>query len=216
MELVIPGAASLGLFVGAALVLLLIPGPAVLYIVARSVEQGRLAGFVSDLGIHAATLVHVLAAALGLSALLASSALAFSVVKYAGAAYLIWLGLKKIFGRAEAPGEDVALVRYSYTRLFSDGFIVNLLNPKTALFFLAFLPQFADVSRGHLATQIAFLGLLFAALGFVTDGCYALVAGTAGNWLKRSRGYLRFERYVSGTLFIGLGLTAAFSGNGKK
>jgi threonine/homoserine/homoserine lactone efflux protein len=216
MELVIPGAASLGLFVGAALVLLLIPGPAVLYIVARSVEQGRLAGFVSDLGIHAATLVHVLAAALGLSALLASSALAFSVVKYAGAAYLIWLGLKKIFGRSEAPGADVALVRYSYARLFRDGFIVNLLNPKTALFFLAFLPQFADVSRGHLATQIAFLGLLFAALGFVTDGCYALVAGTAGNWLKRSQGYLRFERYVSGTLFIGLGLTAAFSGNGKK
>jgi threonine/homoserine/homoserine lactone efflux protein len=216
MELVIPGAASLGLFVGAALVLLLIPGPAVLYIVARSVEQGRLAGFVSDLGIHAATLVHVLAAALGLSALLASSALAFSVVKYAGAAYLIWLGLKKIFGRSEAPGADLALVRYSYARLFRDGFIVNLLNPKTALFFLAFLPQFADVSRGHLATQIAFLGLLFAALGFVTDGCYALVAGTAGNWLKRSQGYLRFERYVSGTLFIGLGLTAAFSGNGKK
>jgi threonine/homoserine/homoserine lactone efflux protein len=216
MELVIPGAASLGLFVGAALVLLLIPGPAVLYIVARSVEQGRLAGFVSDLGIHAATLVHVLAAALGLSALLASSALAFSVVKYAGAAYLIWLGLKKIFGRAEAPGEEVALVRYSYARLFRDGFIVNLLNPKTALFFLAFLPQFADVSRGHLAVQIAFLGLLFAALGFVTDGCYALVAGTAGNMLKRNRAYLRFERYVSGTLFIGLGVTAAFSGNGKK
>jgi threonine/homoserine/homoserine lactone efflux protein len=218
MEIVIPGATNLGLFVGAALVLLLIPGPAVLYIVARSVEQGRLAGFVSDLGIHAATLVHVLAAALGLSALLASSALAFSVVKYAGAAYLIWLGLKKIFGRAEAPGEDVALVRYSYARLFRDGFIVNLLNPKTALFFFAFLPQFADSSRGHLATatQIAFLGLLFAGLGFITDGCYALVAGTAGNMLKRSRAYLKFERYVSGTLFIGLGVTAAFAGNGKK
>ena len=104
MEIVTPGAANLGLFIGAALVLLLVPGPAVLYIVARSVEQGRLAGFVSDLGIHTATLVHVAAAALGLSALLASSALAFSVVKYAGAAYLIWLGLKKIFGRAELPG----------------------------------------------------------------------------------------------------------------
>jgi threonine/homoserine/homoserine lactone efflux protein len=216
MEIVIPGATNLGLFIGAALVLLLIPGPAVLYIVARSVEQGRLAGFVSDIGIHAATLVHVLAAALGLSALLASSALAFSVVKYAGAAYLIWLGLKKIFGRAEALGEDLALVRYSYARLFRDGFVVNLLNPKTALFFFAFLPQFAEPSRGHLAMQIAFLGLLFAALGFVTDGCYALVAGTAGNLLKRSRAYLRFERYVSGTLFIGLGVTAAFAGNGKK
>jgi threonine/homoserine/homoserine lactone efflux protein len=216
MEIVIPGATNLGLFIGAALVLLLIPGPAVLYIVARSVEQGRLAGFVSDLGIHAATMVHVLAAALGLSALLASSALAYSMVKYAGAAYLIWLGLRKIFGRVEAPGTDVALERYSYARLFRDGFIVNLLNPKTALFFVAFLPQFVELGRGHVSMQVAFLGMTFAALGVVTDGCYALAASTAGNWLKRSRGYLKFGRYVSGTLFIGLGLTAAFTGNDKK
>ena len=131
-----------------------------------------------------------LAAALGLSAILASSALAFSVVKYAGAAYLIWLGLRKIFGRVEAADVDVAARGHGYARLFRDGFIVNLLNPKTALFFLAFLPQFVDVSRGHVAMQIAFLGLLFTVLGFITDGCYALAAGTAGNWLKRSRGYL--------------------------
>jgi threonine/homoserine/homoserine lactone efflux protein len=216
MEIVIPGATNIGLFLGAALVLLLIPGPAVLYIVARSIAQGRLAGFISDLGIHSATLVHVLAAALGLSALLASSALAFSIVKYAGAAYLIWLGLKKIFGRAEEAGKDGALVRHSYARLFRDGFIVNLLNPKTALFFFAFLPQFAEPARGHLASQIAFLGLLFALLGFVTDGCYALVAGTAGQWLRRSRRYLALERYISGTLFIGLGLTAVFAGNQRK
>jgi threonine/homoserine/homoserine lactone efflux protein len=216
MEIVTPGAANLGLFISAALVLLLVPGPAVLYIVARSVEQGRLAGFVSDLGIHTATLVHVAAASLGLSAILASSALAFSVVKYAGAAYLIWLGLKKIFGRAEAIDLDVPLQGHSYARLFRDGFIVNLLNPKTALFFLAFLPQFVEVDRGHVAMQIAVLGLLFTVLGFITDGCYALAAGTAGQWLKRSRGYLKFERYVSGVLFIGLGLTAAFAGNQKK
>ncbi|HEX6011916.1 MAG TPA: LysE family translocator, partial [Geminicoccaceae bacterium] len=182
----------------------------------RSVEQGRLAGFVSDLGIHTATLVHVVAAALGLSAVLASSALAFSVVKYAGAAYLIWLGLKKIFGRIEAPDVNVMSPRHGPARLFRDGFVVNLLNPKTALFFLAFLPQFVEVSRGHVAMQIAFLGLLFTLLGFMTDGCYALAAGTAGNWLKRSRAYLGFERYVSGLLFIGLGLTAAFAGNQKK
>ena len=216
MEFVTPGAANLGLFIGAALVLLLVPGPAVLYIVARSVEQGRRAGFVSDLGIHSATLVHVAAAALGLSALLASSALAFGVVKYAGAAYLVWLGLKKIFGRAEAPDPGAALQRTRYARLFRDGFIVNLFNPKTALFFLAFLPQFVAVDRGHIAMQVAFLGLLFTAMGFITDGCYALAAGTAGDWLKRSRGYLRFERYVSGVLFIGLGLSAAFAGNHKK
>ena len=215
MEIVTPGAVNLGLFVSAALVLLT-PGPAVLFIVARSVEQGRLAGFVSDLGIHAATLVHVLAATLGLSALLASSALAFGIVKYAGAAYLIWIGLKKIFGRAEAAEVGAEAKVYGYARLFRDGFIVNLLNPKTALFFLAFLPQFVDVGRGQVAMQIAFLGLLFTLLGFVSDGCYALAAGTAGNWLKRSRGYLSFERYVSGVMFIGLGLTAAFAGNHRK
>jgi threonine/homoserine/homoserine lactone efflux protein len=216
MELVTPGATNLGLFISAALVLLLVPGPAVLYIFARSVEQGRLAGLVSILGIHTATLVHVAAAALGLSAILASSALAFSVVKYAGAAYLIWIGLKKIFGRADNPDVDVKVQRHGHARLFRDGFIVNLLNPKTALFFLAFLPQFVEVDRGHVAMQIAVLGLLFTVLGFFTDSCYALAAGTAGNWLKRSRGYLRFERYVSGVLFIGLGLTAAFAGSQKK
>jgi len=216
MEIVTPGAANLGLFISAAVVLLVVPGPAVLYIFARSVEQGRLAGFISILGIHTGTLVHVVAAAVGLSAILASSALAFSVVKYAGAAYLIWLGLRKIFGPVETPDADIALKRHSYRRLFRDGFIVNLLNPKTALFFLAFLPQFVEVDRGHVAMQIAFLGLLFTLLGFMTDGCYALAAGTAGHWLKRSRGYLKFERYVSGVLFIGLGLTAAFAGNQKK
>lgn len=215
MDIVIPGAASLFLSVSAAVALLLIPGPAVLYIVARSIDQGRAAGFVSILGIHAATLVHVLAAALGLSALLASSALAFGIVKYAGAAYLVWLGLKKIFGRAEQP--DIALPKgLSRARLFRDGFIVNLLNPKTALFFLAFLPQFVDVGRGHVAMQIVFLGMLFTLIGLVSDGCYALAASAAGRWLRRSRGYLAFERYLSGTLFIGLGVAAALGGNNRK
>lgn len=216
MDIVIPGAASIWLFVSAAVALLVIPGPAVLYIVARAVEQGRLAGLVSICGIHVATLVHVLAATAGLSALLASSALAFSVVKYAGAAYLIWLGCKKLFGRPEPIRAGDRIVAHSYWRLFRDGFIVNLLNPKTALFFLAFLPQFVDVGRGHVTMQIAFLGLLFTLLGIVSDGCYALAAGTAGGWLKRSRGYLSVERYVSGVLFIGLGLTAAFAGNHRK
>jgi threonine/homoserine/homoserine lactone efflux protein len=214
--IVTPGAANLGLFISAALVLLLVPGPAVLYLVGRSVEQGRLAGLVSILGIHTATLVHVAAAALGLSAVLASSALAFGAVKYAGAAYVIWLGLKKILGRVGPPDVDVTSQGHGYARLFRDGFIVNLLNPKTALFFLAFLPQFVEVSRGRVAMQVAFLGLLFTFLGLITDGCYALAAGTAGDWLKRRRGYLKSERYVSGVLFIGLGLTAAFAGDQKK
>ncbi len=216
MQDVLPSAANFGLFVGAALVLLLIPGPAVLYIIGRSVEQGRLAGLISDVGIHTATLVHVLAAALGLSALLMSSALAFSIVKYAGAAYLIYLGLKKIFGRNDAATVIEGLPRHSYARLFRDGFIVNLLNPKTALFFLAFLPQFVDLTRGHVVLQIVFLGLTFTVLGLFTDGCYAMLAGTAGGWLRRSPGYQKVERYVSGGLFIGLGLTTAFAGAQKK
>jgi threonine/homoserine/homoserine lactone efflux protein len=216
MDMVIPSAQNLALFAGAALVLLLVPGPAVLYIVGRSVAQGRTAGMVSVLGIHTATFIHVLAAALGLAALLLSSALAFSIVKYAGAAYLIWLGLRKIFGPAEAAGANGVLPRYSHARLFRDGFVVNLLNPKTALFFFAFLPQFVDVGRGHVAMQITLLGVVFTLLGFCTDSAYALLAGTAGDWLRRSRGYLKVERYGSGLLFIGLGLVAAFSGSHKK
>lgn len=216
MDLVIPGATNLGLFISAALVLLLVPGPAVLYIFARSIEQGRTAGLISILGIHTATLVHVAAASVGLSALLASSALAFSIIKYAGAAYLIWLGFKKLFGPAQVADATAVLPRRSRARLFREGFIVNLLNPKTALFFLAFLPQFVEVERGHLAMQIAFLGMLFTAIGFVTDSFYALAAGTAGNWLKRSPGYLKAERWVSGAVFIGLGLTAAFGGTQRK
>jgi threonine/homoserine/homoserine lactone efflux protein len=216
MDAAIPSSQNLLLFAGAALVLLLIPGPAVLYIVARSVAQGRTAGLVSVLGIHAATFIHVLAAALGLSVVLLSSSLAFSIVKYAGAAYLVWLGLRRIFGPAEAAGPDGQLAQYSHARLFRDGFVVNLLNPKTALFFFAFLPQFVDLSKGHVAMQITLLGLIFAILGFFTDGAYALLAGTAGGWLKRSRGYLQFERYGSGVLFIGLGVVAAFSGTEKK
>jgi threonine/homoserine/homoserine lactone efflux protein len=216
MDIVIPSGQNLLLFAGAALVLLLIPGPAVLYVVARSVTQGRKAGIVSVCGIHTATLIHILAAALGLSVLVLSSALAFNVVKYAGAAYLVWLGFRKLFGPAEAASTNGALPGYSYSRLFRDGFLVNLLNPKTALFFLAFLPQFVDVSRGHVAMQITILGLMLAALGFCTDSAYSLLAGALGGWMKRSRGYVQFERYGSGLLFIGLGLAAAFSGTQKK
>jgi threonine/homoserine/homoserine lactone efflux protein len=215
MDLVIPSGQNLLLFAGAALVLLLIPGPAVLYVVARSVAQGRKAGIVSVLGIHTATLIHIAAAALGLSVLVLSSALAFNIVKYAGAAYLIWLGLRKLFGPAEAVGLNGELQRYSHARLFRDGFLVNLLNPKTALFFLAFLPQFVDVGRGHVAMQITILGLMLAVLGVCTDSAYALLAGTVGAWLKRSRGYVKFERYGSGVLFVGLGVTAALSGTKK-
>jgi threonine/homoserine/homoserine lactone efflux protein len=192
------------------------PGPAVLYIVARSVEQGRIAGLASVCGITTGTLVHVLAAALGLSALLASSALAFAIVKYAGAGYLIYIGVRRILSRLDTPVAQAKQPARSLGRVYRDGFVVNLLNPKTALFFLAFLPQFVDPSRGEVVFQIAFLGLLFALMGLASDGLYALAAGTAGRWVKRNSHFLRWERYVTGGVFIGLGVTAAFAGNGRK
>ncbi len=214
--IVIPNATSLGVFAVAGLVLLLTPGPAVLYIVARSVEQGRLAGLVSVCGITTGTLVHVLAAVLGLSALLASSAFAFSVVKYAGAAYLVTLGVRRILQRGGASFAMERLPARSLWRLYRDGFLVNLLNPKTALFFLAFLPQFVDPARGGAAFQAAFLGLSFAAMGFTSDALYALAAGSAGRWVKRNASVLGWERYVTGGVFIGLGVTAALAGGGRK
>lgn len=216
MAIVIPNLSSLGVFVLAAMAMLLAPGPAVLYIVARSVEQGRVAGLISVCGITSATLVHALAASLGLSALLVSSAFAFSLVKYAGAAYLITIGVRRILDRRVAPVAAGPLTQRSLWRLYRDGFVVNLLNPKTALFFLAFLPQFVDPARGGVAFQIAFLGLLLALMGLMSDGLYALAAGSAGRWLKRNGSVLRWERYVTGGVFIGLGVTAVFAGGGRK
>lgn len=216
MEFAIPSAAHIGAFAVAGFVLLLVPGPAVLYIVGRSVAQGRLAGVVSVLGITTGTLVHVTAAVVGLSALITSSVLAFSVVKYAGAAYLVYIGIRRLMSRGESPEEVVSPPPRSLRRLYVDGFVVNVLNPKTALFFLAFLPQWIDAAKGGVPAQIAFLGLLFAFMGLLSDSAYALLAGTAGGWMRRRRGFLKAERYVTGSVFIGLGLTAAFAGNGRK
>jgi threonine/homoserine/homoserine lactone efflux protein len=213
--IVLPELSSLGLFVLAALLLLVTPGPAVLYIVARSIDQGRWAGLVSMLGVHAGTLVHVAAAAAGLSALLAASATAFGVVKYLGAAYLLYLGVRRLLDRGPAlaarDGSPPPL-----TRAFLDGVVVNVLNPKTALFFLAFLPQFVDVSRGAVGAQILALGLLFVLLGTITDGLYAVCAGSAASWLRQSPRFVAGERWVSGSMYIGLGLAAAFSSGHRK
>jgi threonine/homoserine/homoserine lactone efflux protein len=212
----VPDVASLGLFVLAALALLITPGPAVLYIVARSIDQGRRAGLVSMLGVHAGTLVHIAAAAAGLSALLAASAIAFSTVKYLGAAYLVYLGLRRLLAPAPAPDAAAPPVR-RLRRAFLDGVVVNVLNPKTALFFLAFLPQFVDVGRGQVGVQILVLGGIFVALGLVTDGSYALTAGTAAGWLRGHPRFLASERWVSGGMYIGLGVAAALaSGHQQK
>lgn len=205
---------KLSLFVFAALVLLLTPGPAVMYIVARSVDQGRPAGLVSVLSVEVGNFGHVLAASLGLSALLMTSALAFSVVKYVGAAYLIYLGVRRILTRQQAGGE-LRVERQSYRQIFFQGLTVAILNPKTALFFLAFLPQFVDPSLGPAWLQMLTLGMLFVLMALVSDGLYALLAGSIGGWLKGSTLWRR-ERYLTGGVYILLGLAAAFSDSGRK
>ena len=190
-----PDASTLAVFSVAALVLLVIPGPAVLYIVAQSVSRGRVAGLVSMLGVQTGGLVHVAAATAGLSALLVRSSLAFSAVKYAGAAYLVFLGVRRLLGRE---AETAALTQErDLRRLFAQGIVVNVLNPKTALFFFAFLPQFVDVSRGHVAFQIATLGLVFILLAILSDGLYAVASGTAAGWLRARRGALQAQRFRS-------------------
>jgi threonine/homoserine/homoserine lactone efflux protein len=205
-----PDLSRLALFVGVAMALLVVPGPAVLYVVTQSVGRGRRAGIASTAGIFTGTLVHVAAATVGLSALLASSALAFNVVKYLGAAYLLVVGLRRILRGERARRRDPASPA-PLGGLYLQGIVVNVLNPKTALFFLAFLPQFVDPDRGAAWLQIALLGLLFAVLGFLSDSSWALVSGTLGDRLRRSARFPAVERYVSGTIFVGLGAVAALS-----
>jgi threonine/homoserine/homoserine lactone efflux protein len=202
----VPSTHAFAVFVPAALLLLAIPGPAVLYIVATSVEGGRRHGLLSVAGVHLGSLVHVTAAVAGLSALIVSSAIAFSTVKYVGAAYLIVVGIRKWLER-DAPAEPAARPTRSGRRVFSQGVVVNVLNPKTALFFLAFLPQFVDRDR-TVWTQIAVLGLCWIALGLMSDGTYALAGGTIGGFIRRRR---RAVRYASGGIFVGLGAVAATS-----
>lgn len=205
-----PVFAHLPVFVLASLVLALIPGPAVFYIVTRSVDQGRGAGLVSVCAIAVGTLAQIFAASLGLSALLLSSALAFTLVKDLGAAYLIYLGLRKIFSRETAPmtGKNE---RQSLRRIFSQGVVIQTLNPKTALFFMAFLPQFVDRSQGAVAWQMLALGCIFVVLAAISDSMYALLAGTIGQWFKKSRPAMCAGRYVVGGVYIGLGVTAALA-----
>jgi threonine/homoserine/homoserine lactone efflux protein len=204
------GHSTLGVFAAAAFLLLMTPGPAVLYIVTRSVEQGRRAGLMSVLGICTGTLAHVAAAALGISALLAASPHAFAVLRYLGAAYLIVLGIRTLSKREAAAGE-VGVRRACLRRVFAQGVIVNLLNPHTALFFFAFLPQFVDPSKGAVPVQILTLGLIFILMSAMTDAVWAIGAGTAGNWLRGNRRFVRVQRYVTGSALIGLGAVAAAS-----
>ncbi len=210
-----PALSTIAFFLLAALGLLLLPGPAVLYIITRSVAQGRRAGLASVLGIELASLTHAVAAALGLSALLLTSAFVFSVVKYLGAAYLIYLGVRTLLSREERQQAPVQVPK-SFSQLFAQGFLVNLLNPKTALFFYAFLPQFVDPTRGAVVGQILLLGVVFVLLASCTDSLYALLSSTVGKFLTRKAHFKHTQRYVAGSVYIVLGLTVAVTGSEKK
>jgi threonine/homoserine/homoserine lactone efflux protein len=205
----LPG--NLALFLTASIALLLVPGPAVLYIMTRSIDQGRAAGLASVAGIESATFVHILAAALGLSAILVSSALAFDIVKYVGAVYLIYLGVQKLRSKDEDDA-SVVVQRQSLGQIYKQGVIVNLLNPKTALFFFAFLPQFIEPSHGSVPLQIVLLGLIFVSIATLTDGTYALVSSSLAGRLRGNKRFKRVQRYVSGTVYVGLGITTALAG----
>jgi threonine/homoserine/homoserine lactone efflux protein len=198
----------------AALALLLVPGPAVLYITARSASQGRMAGIVSVLAIETANCLQAVAAALGLSAILLSSALAFDVVKYLGAAYLIYLGVRKLFS-ADNGTEQEEVKKESLARIYWQGFAVNILNPKTALFFFAFLPQFVDPTRGNVTAQNLLLGAIFVGLAIITDSMYALLASSLAGKLSGNQRFQKGQRYFAGLVYIGLGITTALTGSKK-
>jgi len=205
----LPDAGTLALFMTAALALNVTPGPDMLYVVARSVGEGRTAGIISSFGIAAGSLVHTLAVALGLAGLLRAVPVAFEIVKWMGAAYLVWLGVRALrsHGGTTAP---TTLAPASRVAIFRQGMVTNMLNPKVALFFLAFLPQFVDPGRGPAALQVISLGLLFNVSGTLVNVLVATLAGGASAWSRRRFGESPLMRRVTGVMFIGLGVRLAF------
>ena len=211
-----PHLATLLAFSLTALVLLLIPGPAVLYIVSQSVTHGRRAGVMATLGVHTGTMVHIAAAALGLSAILVSSSLAFAAVRFIGAGYLIYLGVHTLLDRQSGPVHAPLPHEVRMGRIFRQGALVNITNPKTALFFFAFLPQFVDPHGAAVPEQILILGITFALLGLITDSLYGLIAGSAAGWMRGRTAVRSVQRWVTGCIFIGLGVATAVIGSEKR
>jgi threonine/homoserine/homoserine lactone efflux protein len=200
-----PSLSTLPIFIASSLALLLVPGPAVLFIVARSSSQGTRAGLVSVLGVHSASVVHVMAAVAGLSAIVVASAVAFTALKVVGGLYLIYLGIKSIRSATSLTAITPAVVKPE-RRLFVEAFTVNLLNPKVAIFFLAFLPQFVSSAHGLLWSQTMVLGLIYIALGLCSDGMYAVLGSRLGSWFAGHIAKVRAMRYIEGGILIGLGV----------
>jgi threonine/homoserine/homoserine lactone efflux protein len=203
-----PSSSAYAVFLATAIVLLLVPGPAVLYVVTRSIEMGRAGGLASVAGITTGTVVFVALAAAGLSSLILASTVAFDAVKYVGAAYLLLLGVRRLLGRGlDQLGEEA--VPRTRRRAYTQGIVVNLTNPKTIVFVFAFLPQFVDTDANHAWLQVFVLGISFALLGFLSDSMYALTAGTVADRLRGSAGIARVQRWVGGSVLVGLGVLAA-------
>jgi len=203
-----PEKAAFLTFLVAAFALNIAPGPDMLYVIGRSVGQGRRAGIVSALGVFVGCWVHILAAAFGIAALLRSSPMAFNLVRYAGAGYLIYLGLKMLAQRTDLTSQQ--LKTESLGAIFRQGVITNVLNPKVAIFFLAFLPQFIDARRGSVALQIVLLGLIFNVGGTLVNLGVAYAGGTLGELLRRNQSIARWQRRFTGLIFVGLGLRLAW------
>ena len=193
------------------LLLNLTPGNDMLYVIARSSGQGTKAGIISALGIGAGCLVHILAAVVGLSALIAQSAVAFDIIKYAGAAYLVYLGIRSVLRKKHSIKINRDLQELSYRKIFWQGFITNVLNPKVALFFLAFLPQFINIDKANTWLQILFLGSWFDIVGTVVNILVALLFGKIGAWLSQSPAFIQWQERITGMILIGLGIKVALS-----
>lgn len=212
-----PDLTTLLLFITAALSLNLTPGPDMLYVMARSIGQGRRAGLVSALGLSIGYIVHTLAAASGLAALLLSAPLAFHAIRVLGAAYLAYLGLRALLGRDAAEETPPAEAPYtppeaSLGQVFRQGALTSTLNPSIAVFFLAFLPQFVQPAQGTVFAQIVALGLVFNTTATTTHATIALLTGTAGDWLRQRRGSARTLRWFTGIMLIALGARVLLSG----
>jgi threonine/homoserine/homoserine lactone efflux protein len=206
----VPSASTLAAFAAAAFVLIAVPGPNMIYLVARSLTEGRRAGLLSALGIETGTLVHTAAAAVGLSALLASSATAFAVVKYAGAAYLVYLGLRAFLGRDGGEERGAAAAPVSGGHVYRQALLTQVLNPKVAIFFLAFLPQFIDPDRAA-APQILVLGATLVVMGLAIGAFTALAAGSLSELRRRRARGRPWGRWASGAVYVALGAYAALS-----
>jgi threonine/homoserine/homoserine lactone efflux protein len=207
----LPNTSTLTIFLIATISLNLSPGPDMLYVISRSLGQGRKAGIVSALGIGAGTLFHTFITAIGISAILLSIPIAFTIIRYAGAIYLIYLGFRMVLARKNQPLSTPTNLQGQpkLRSVFRQGVTTNVLNPKVALFFLAFLPQFVDRSNDNVALQIVLLGLLFDTSGTSWNIVVATLAGRVSESLRTKTGFAKIQKILPGVILIGLGILVA-------